>query len=244
MSDFDAFGTSDAPQQEEDPAADFLAREQDQLAGLEDDNVAGDVGGEAAPAASSGDDFMAAFGAETTSAEQPVADSNDLFSAPGESSTDDFMGGGGGAIPGLDALDQRLDQEESAPSDPYSSVRGFDQERAEPEKLRVWREEQKEMIERKDAEEAEKMAEWRELAKKELDDWYKHCAEQLEKTKKNNREGEAEFIKERDDTLPGHEWERICRVCEFNPKGNRSQRDVSRMRSILLQLKQNPIAAQ
>ena len=44
MSDFDAFAATDAPQQEEDPAADFLAREQDQLAGLEDDNVgAGNV---------------------------------------------------------------------------------------------------------------------------------------------------------------------------------------------------------
>ena len=41
MSDFDALASSDAPQQEEDPAADFLAREQDQLAGLEDDNIGG-----------------------------------------------------------------------------------------------------------------------------------------------------------------------------------------------------------
>jgi hypothetical protein len=54
------------------------------------------------------------------------------------------------------------------------------------------------------------------------------------------RESEAEFIKERDESLPGHEWERICRLCEFNPKNNRSQKDASRMRSILLQLKQNP----
>lgn len=108
----------------------------------------------------------------------------------------------------------------------------------------MWREEQVVILEKKDADEAEKMDEWREIAKKELDDWYRHREEQLEKTKKNNREGEAEFIKERDNTIPGHEWERICNVCEFNPKSNRSQRDVSRMRSILLQLKQNPIAAQ
>ena len=36
MADFDAFG--DAPPAEVDPAADFLAREQSELAGLEDDN--------------------------------------------------------------------------------------------------------------------------------------------------------------------------------------------------------------
>ena len=38
-----------------------------------------------------------------------------------------------------------------------------------------------------DAESEEKKREWREIAKKELEDWYRHRAEQLEKTKKNNR---------------------------------------------------------
>ena len=55
------------------------------------------------------------------------------------------------------------------------------------------------------------------------------------------REAEAAFVQERDDTVPGHEWERICRLCEFNPKAARNQKDVSRMRSILLQLKQAPL---
>lgn len=46
MSEFDAFD-SDPPAQntEEDPAAAFLAREQSELAGLEDDNVPQDNGG-------------------------------------------------------------------------------------------------------------------------------------------------------------------------------------------------------
>lgn len=38
-----------------------------------------------------------------------------------------------------------------------------------------------------DAEEEERKVEWAEAAKKELDDWYKHHTEQLEKTKDNNR---------------------------------------------------------
>ena len=41
MSEFDAFGEvtdEQPPVVEEDPAADFLAREQDELKGLEDDN--------------------------------------------------------------------------------------------------------------------------------------------------------------------------------------------------------------
>ena len=38
-----------------------------------------------------------------------------------------------------------------------------------------------------DADEAEKILEWRAQASKELDDWYKHRTEQLEKTRAGNR---------------------------------------------------------
>lgn len=38
-----------------------------------------------------------------------------------------------------------------------------------------------------DKESEEKKGEWREIAKKELEDWYKHREEQLEKTFKLNR---------------------------------------------------------
>jgi len=43
MSDFDAFESTPPQQTEEDPAADFLAREQDELKGLEDDNFVADI---------------------------------------------------------------------------------------------------------------------------------------------------------------------------------------------------------
>lgn len=46
MSEFDAFDSEPPAQNtEEDPAAAFLAREQSELAGLEDDNVPQDNGG-------------------------------------------------------------------------------------------------------------------------------------------------------------------------------------------------------
>ena len=38
-----------------------------------------------------------------------------------------------------------------------------------------------------DGESEKKMEEWRAAAKKELEDWYKHCDDQLEKRKKVNR---------------------------------------------------------
>lgn len=43
MADFDAFEGTTQQQTEEDPAADFLAREQDELKGLEDDNFGEDT---------------------------------------------------------------------------------------------------------------------------------------------------------------------------------------------------------
>ena len=45
----------------------------------------------------------------------------------------------------------------------------------------------------------------------------------------------------RDNQTVGHDWERISKLCDFNPKANKNQKDVGRMRSILLQLKQTPL---
>lgn len=58
------------------------------------------------------------------------------------------------------------------------------------------------------------------------------------------RETQDAFVGERDEKKPGGEWERICRLCDFNPKGSRNMKDVSRLRSILLQLKQVPVERQ
>lgn len=57
------------------------------------------------------------------------------------------------------------------------------------------------------------------------------------------RADEEAFVSDRDDTSStGHDWERVCRNCDFNPKGTKNTKDVSRMRSIFLQLKQTPLA--
>merc|ERR1712142_381554 len=113
---------------------------------------------------------------------------------------------------------------------------------APTQKTLLWREEQLEKIAEKDKNEEAKLEEWRNTAKRELEEWYARQAEQVEKHKKNNRVAEAEFVKERDETTPGNEWERISRLCDFNPKNNKNTKDVSKLRSLLLQLKQNPIA--
>lgn len=56
------------------------------------------------------------------------------------------------------------------------------------------------------------------------------------------RENEDAFVQQRDERKPGGEWERVCRLCDFNPKSSRNSKDITRMRSILLQLKQAPAA--
>jgi len=35
-----------------------------------------------------------------------------------------------------------------------------------------------------------------------------------------------------------NDWDKITSLCEFNPKNNRAQKDLTRYRSVLLQLKQ------
>uniref|UniRef100_T1JKJ1 Clathrin light chain n=1 Tax=Strigamia maritima TaxID=126957 RepID=T1JKJ1_STRMM len=178
---------------DEDPAAEFLAREQDELAGLEDDNFA-----------------PSPIHVEVN------GDFEDL-----ENSEEIQMNG----------------MSESEPTPPPKPI-----VREEPEKIKKWREEQKIRLEQKDEEEERKKDELREGAQHELDEWYRHHMEQVEKTQLQNRNAEKEHVMERDAQTTGQEWEKIARLCDFNPKTSKTSKDVSRMRSIILQLKQSPPA--
>ncbi|CAB1324846.1 unnamed protein product, partial [Coregonus sp. 'balchen'] len=88
-------------------------------------------------------------------------------------------------------------------------------------------------------------AEWKERAKLELEDWHVHQIEQMEKNKANNRIADKTFYKQPNSEVinffPGTEWERVAHLCDFNPKTNKTAKDVSRMRSVLIALKQTPL---
>jgi len=204
-----------------DPVAEFLAREQDQLAEL--NGEFGTAGGNA-----NFDNDM--FGSSD------VGYGTTTVTADLTAQTDQTFGGEFGAGGGVEDHIQAVE-------DPYSAVKSVDKLRQEPDKIRKWREEQTERLAKKDADEEKKKAEWREAARRELEDWYRHRDEQVEKARKLNRESENVFVAERDEKKPGGEWERIGRLCDFNPKSSRGAgaKDVSRMRSILLQLKQSPV---
>ncbi|KAF3838136.1 hypothetical protein F7725_009904 [Dissostichus mawsoni] len=131
--------------------------------------------------------------------------------------------------------------ESNGPTDSYAAIAQVDIQRQEPESLRKWREEQKTRLEALDLASKTAEAEWKEKAKRELEDWHVHQSEQMEKNKANNRASEEAFLAETDGESPGSEWERVARLCDFNPKTNKTAKDVSRMRSVLISLKQTPL---
>ncbi|OWK01222.1 CLTA [Cervus elaphus hippelaphus] len=207
---------------EEDPAAAFLAQQESEIAGIENDEAFAILDG----------------------------------GAPGPQPH--------GEPPGVpDAVDGVTNgeyyQETNGPTDSYAAISQVDRLQSEPESIRKWREEQTERLEALDANSRKQEAEWKEKAIKELDEWYARQDEQLQKTKANNRvadeafykqpfadvigyvAAEEAFVNDIEESSPGTEWERVARLCDFNPKSSKQAKDVSRMRSVLISLKQAPL---
>ncbi|MGH0168150.1 UNVERIFIED_CONTAM: hypothetical protein FKN15_062899 [Acipenser sinensis] len=139
------------------------------------------------------------------------------------------------------AVNGDLHEECNGPSDTYAAISQVDRLQSEPESLRKWREEQLERLELLDANSRKQEVEWKEKAKVDLEEWYCRQDEQLEKTKVNNRAAEEALVTDIDEKNPGTEWERVARLCDFNPKSSKQAKDVSRMRSILISLKTSPL---
>uniref|UniRef100_A0A1B6KUT6 Clathrin light chain n=1 Tax=Graphocephala atropunctata TaxID=36148 RepID=A0A1B6KUT6_9HEMI len=252
MADFgDNFDDTDV-----DPAAEFLAREQDQLAGLEDELkpaippvcITNGASMTPTPLDGTGSFEMINTLGQTDLTFDPMSGGNELGGFVASDSTFDFMAEGSPAEESLPAqIEEPAEQPQPAVSTSPEPQKMAPQStpskpviREEPEKIKKWREEQKARLEEKDANEEKKKAEMREAAKRELEEWYKHHEEVIAKTKADNRNAEKQFVAEADAIEPGTEWERIAKLCDFNPKSSRTSKDVSRMRSIILQLKQSP----
>lgn len=205
-----------------DPAAEFLAREQEELG-----DVLGEELGISATAASAGENGD----------QQPNGDSAaafEMLDAPPATTTtassEELTNNGGGGVSSSASADDL--------GSAFSSLRVRPSE--EPETIKKWKLENEELLKEKDAKEEEMMAELKEQAKKELQDWYKQYEDQLSKTKEDNRLSQKDFVAEVNDIAPGTEWERVNKLCDFNTKNSRNSADLSRMRSILLKLKQSP----
>ncbi|XP_029621988.1 clathrin light chain A isoform X1 [Salmo trutta] len=238
MDDFDMLNAPQAAAgngTDEDPAAAFLAQQESEIAGIENDE---------------GFSIL-------DSGEVPTSLDNNL------------TGDANDAVDG--AVNGDLNEESNGPSDAYSAISSADRLQAEPESLRKWREEQRERLEVLDANSRKQESEWKDKAKVELEEWHTRQDEQLEKTKVNNRVLDEDFYKQpfsdligyvthinhpcyrldqaaeeamlsdMDENNPGTEWERVARLCDFNPKSSKQAKDVSRMRSVLISLKQAPL---
>jgi len=185
----------------EDPAADFLSREQD---------IIGDV--------ISTDQFEVINQSES----MPMSEAEPLDFVP----SDELVTDG--------ALETEAVQDND---NIYAAMR----EASEPESIRKWKEEQAEEIAARDADSEVQKEEWKAAAKQELEDWYARQNDVLDKNKTGNREAQEDFLKDQSESKPGQQWEKICKLCDFNPKSNRNSKDTSRMRGLFLQLKQTPL---
>ncbi|XP_041257987.1 clathrin light chain A isoform X1 [Onychostruthus taczanowskii] len=226
MADMEFFGAQQ-PQQppagngmpdggEEDPAAAFLAQQENEIAGIENDEGHGIL--------------------ENGEVPEELQDPEGLG-----------MDADVGVVNGHDC------QESNGPTDCYAAISQVDRLQSEPESIRKWREEQKERLEQLDANSRKQEAEWKEKAIKELEEWYARQDEKLEKTKASNstninhpcysleQAAEEAFVNDAEEVFPGTEWERVAQLCDFNPKSSKQAKDVSRMRSVLISLKQAPL---
>uniref|UniRef100_A0A915K3Q1 Clathrin light chain n=1 Tax=Romanomermis culicivorax TaxID=13658 RepID=A0A915K3Q1_ROMCU len=208
-----------------DPLADFLAREKDEFAVLDDEDAFGRVDELSHPTSQ-----LNGF-SDTNGHANLNGDEQDFFGVQ----NDDNISTTNADVTSFDSLPVASDLRPQSAVTPPVAIPVMP--RIEPEKIRKWRDEQKTRLENKDAQEEKEKERLRQQARKELEDWYKIRDEQLEKTKNSNKSAEQEFVRERDVDLPGQEWERIARLCEFNPKASKNAKDVSRMRTLLLQMK-------
>jgi len=177
---------------EVDPAAEFLAKEQEDLGGLGED-----LGFTSAP-------------------------QDTLASQNGDMVETSAMNG-------------------EAPVDNLSNGINNMRVREEPESIKKWKADQEVRLREKDENEEKNKDDLKKQAAKELEDWYKRYEEQLNKNKETNRNDEQTVVQAEVNSIePGTEWERVAKQCDFSSKNTRNIKDVSRMRGILLQLKQNP----
>ncbi|XP_061473516.1 clathrin light chain B isoform X2 [Rhineura floridana] len=206
--DFGFFSSSEsgaAEAAEEDPAAAFLAQQESEIAGIEND-----------------EGFSTADGAAGGGQEA-------------EEMSADFDGTGA-------TVNGDVFQESNGPTDAYAAIARADRLTQEPESIRKWREEQKKRLQELDAASKVLEQEWREKAKKDLEEWNLRQNEQMERNRANNRASEEVFLKESKEETPGTEWEKVAQLCDFNPKSSKQSKDMSRMRSVLISLKQTPLA--
>ena len=190
--------------------------------------------GGAAPAGS-GDTADDIFG--DNAPQQVQQNSNDVLDLPEDEpaggNADDIFGSGqpeqqnSADIFGAPAQGEADDIYSAGPAEP-----------AEPEResaLVEWQRQKDQEIAAIDAAEEKEIAEMKEKAKKQLDDYNKKVDEAQANRAKHNLDVDKETF-ETLNSHPENQWERVVTYIDFN-RADLHEKDVSRMKSLLLQLK-------
>lgn len=186
------------------------------------------------------DDFLGSGNFTNQSAKFPeIGESGDLLNA-NESFTSQF--------PEIQQQ-QSFSGMISGPSEPYipgsqSAQNGVTPTMAsedEPEVISQWRERQQLQIQRRDEQSARKKEETVTKARQAIDDFYDNYNAKRDKTIESIRKEQEDFLAKRDETTSGGtSWERIVKLIDTkDTKAVRGDRDVSRMRELLLSLKKD-----
>mmetsp|Transcript_10200 Transcript_10200/g.13380 ORF Transcript_10200/g.13380 Transcript_10200/m.13380 type:complete len:205 (+) Transcript_10200:44-658(+) len=97
-------------------------------------------------------------------------------------------------------------------------------------------------LEQKKIEEDQKKMEMMEKAKQDLETFYQEKEKQTEARMSKNRNEEQVLLEQLEADLESdNSWERITKLVELQAEGGEGSVDVSRMRSLLIQLKNEPL---
>mmetsp|Transcript_96927 Transcript_96927/g.134603 ORF Transcript_96927/g.134603 Transcript_96927/m.134603 type:complete len:171 (+) Transcript_96927:3-515(+) len=109
--------------------------------------------------------------------------------------------------------------------------------------LREWEEKHEKDLEEMARKEAQEKEQRRGNATTELQKWNEERVATRKTRMASNRTNEETSEKAREEALkPGaNPWERVCELIDTNAKAAEDSRDTSRLRSLLIQLKTNPV---
>lgn len=113
-------------------------------------------------------------------------------------------------------------------------------EGTEPTPLSLWEEKRKAELQEKREKALEAKRKVQEQAKKDLEEFYEARKELVAKNEKRNKKEEAEGLADLDSVMQfGTLWEKVARLVDLTPKAGQTYKrnDLTRMRSLLLQLK-------